>query len=318
MSGTKKKNGPPEACLSCSKPLPTNGNFLVCSECQLSCHVGGCSGVSSKVFKKMPREKKAAWRCSTCVSSDSDASSENTECNMPSNAENLSNISEKLELLLPLTLKVDALLGMKVTVDAIEKSVEMLANKYDEFVAKLDKQDKAIADLEGRLGKVEEANSANETKHLRQELNQLEQYGRRLNLEIHGIPVRPNEDVLALVNEVGASLQLDEITEREIEGIHRLPVRSGKVPPIIVRFTSKSTKDRWKAKAKKLREGESPVRFFENLTPYNKRLLWLTRTKAGEMNYQFTWETNGKILVKKHSGAPIIRILSEDDLEKIQ
>lgn len=285
MSGSKTNDGPPEACLSCSKPLPGNGQFLICCECERFCHAGSCSGVTAKVFKKMSRDKKSAWRCSTCVSSESDASLENTEGKGRNNVgEELSNISEKLALLLPLTVKVDALLGMKVTVDAIEKSVQLLSDKYDEFVERLDSQDKAIANLEERLEKVEEANSAHEIKRLNHQLNELEQYGRRLNLEVHGIPVKANEDVLALVNEVGASLELEKITESEIEGIHRLPARADRVPPIIVRFTRKATKDQWKAKAKQLREGESPVRFFENLTPYNKTLLWLTRTKASEMN----------------------------------
>lgn len=137
-------------------------------------------------------------------------------------------------------------------------------------------------------------------------------------MEVHGISVKANEDVFAFVNEVGASLELDKITESKIEGIHRLPARADKVPAIIVRFTRKAIKDQWKAKAKQLREGESPVQFFENLTPYNKTLLWLARTKATEMNYQFGWESNGRILVRKHSGAPKMRISPEDDLKKIK
>lgn len=110
------------------------------------------------------------------MSSESDASHENTQCKGRNNVgKELSNISEKLALLLPLTVKVDALLGMKVTVDAIEKSVQLLSDKYDEFVKRLDSQDKAI--LAERVEKVEEANSAHEIKRLNQQLNELEEGG---------------------------------------------------------------------------------------------------------------------------------------------
>lgn len=155
----------------------------------------------------------------------------------------MSNISEKVALLLPLTAAVDAVLKIKVTVDAIEKLVQLLSDTYDEFVERLDTQDKAIANLEEGLENVGEANSAHEIKRLKHQLNELELYGRRLNLEVDGILVKANDDVLALVNEIGVSLQLDKITESEIEGIHRLPARADKVPPIIARFTRKATKD---------------------------------------------------------------------------
>lgn len=67
----------------------------------------------------------------------------------------------------------------------------------------------------------------------------------------------------------------------------------------------------------KLKEAGSEVRFFDNLTAQNKRLLWLVRTRAKENDYQFAWQKDGKMFVRKRQGDRVIKIDTEDDLDKI-
>lgn len=55
----------------------------------------------------------------------------------------------------------------------------------------------------------------------------------------------------------------------------------------------------------------------ENLTAQTKRLLWLAKTKATEMHYQFTWQKGGKIFVRKKSGDRPMSIKNDSDLFNI-
>ncbi|KAH9377925.1 hypothetical protein HPB48_013925 [Haemaphysalis longicornis] len=67
----------------------------------------------------------------------------------------------------------------------------------------------------------------------------------------------------------------------------------------------------------RLRAKEPDMRFFDNLTPWNKRLLWLARARAEEVGYRFAWQNNGHVLVRKDEGDKVIRIQDECDLEKM-
>ena len=64
----------------------------------------------------------------------------------------------------------------------------------------------------------------------------LEQYGRRQNLEIVGIPVTSNENTNAIVQEIVELLQVT-ISSKDISTSHRLHSKSkSNPPPIIVPF----------------------------------------------------------------------------------
>ena len=77
-----------------------------------------------------------------------------------------------------------------------------------------------------------------------EKIDNLEQYGRRQNLEVAGVPVQDGEDTNALVMVVAKLLDVD-IFPGHISTSHRLPKKisqNGNVtcpPPIIVRFTNR-------------------------------------------------------------------------------
>lgn len=55
----------------------------------------------------------------------------------------------------------------------------------------------------------------------------------------------------------------------------------------------------------------------DNLTPQNKKLLWMMRVKAEQKHYQFAWQKNGQMFVRKAPGERAISIQCEADLDKI-
>lgn len=167
------------------------------------------------------------------------------------------------------------------------------------------------------MEKIENSGTQREMEELRQQVNELQQYSRRQNLEVHGIPCLSNENLLDRVNEVAKLLDVAELTEGDIEAIHRLPGKPDKVPPVLIRFASRMTRDRWFENRALLKQNRSDAWLMENLTAQTKRLLWLARTKATEMRYQFTWQRGGKVFVRKKSGDRPISIKNESDLAKI-
>ncbi|KAH6925313.1 hypothetical protein HPB50_003509 [Hyalomma asiaticum] len=174
-------------------------------------------------------------------------------------ANEIAEIHGKLNILLTIKEKVYALEGIIATVDAIEKSVQAMSDNYDEVIAQMKKQGADIDCLKTRVKKLEERTEELEIDKLKQKMNDLDQYGRRLNLEIHGLPQQMNENVLEKLNILANDLKLPRLSESDVEAAHRLPKRTGqdeadKPAPILVRFTSRLTRDIWLKQRQELRK----------------------------------------------------------------
>ncbi|KAH8009599.1 hypothetical protein HPB51_018444 [Rhipicephalus microplus] len=109
----------------------------------------------------------------------------------------------------------------------MEQSVKHLSEQYDDVLIEMRKQSCEIATLKKRVEKAEAANDPLEIQKLRQHLNYLEQYSRRQNLEIHGIPHSQGEQLLGKLNNLAKQLNLAELTPANIDGLHRLPPKPG-------------------------------------------------------------------------------------------
>ena len=78
------------------------------------------------------------------------------------------------------------------------------------------------------------------------DMENLKQYLRRDMLEIHGIPVTSGENTNSLVKKVVNLIEpdLSELADQDISTSHRLPAAEGYIPPIIVKFTRRDTRNR--------------------------------------------------------------------------
>ncbi|KOB65182.1 Zinc finger DNA binding protein [Operophtera brumata] len=61
----------------------------------------------------------------------------------------------------------------------------------------------------------------------------------------------------------------------------------------------------------------TPIFISENLTSKMKRLFYLAREAAKAKDYKFCWVSHGKIFVRRRENGPLVRFLSEADLEKL-
>lgn len=145
--------------------------------------------------------------------------------------------------------------------------------------------------------------------------NDLEQYSRRNNIDVHEVQKEENEDLMDVLRELAAKLELPELTLRDIETAHRVSTRDGRVPPILVRFRERKLRGQWTQKNATLKN----IKIFinENLTKRIRSLFWSARSMEREKEYKFVWMRNGKILVRRREEAAV-KIESERDLLKIQ
>lgn len=116
---------------------------------------------------------------------------------------------------------------------------------------------------------------------------------------MHGIPLTDHENVLTKLSDVAKSFSLSELTASDVEAVHRLPSRQGKIPAITVRFSQLSLRDRWIAKRKVSRSMSSNISICENMTAQNPQFLSSGKEWASANDYRFAWHANGKIVVRK-------------------
>ena len=161
-------------------------------------------------------------------------------------------------------------------------------------------------------------------------LDEVEQYGRRQNLEIVGVPVQENEDTNALVIEVAKLLDI-EVPPDQISTSHRLPInpnsKISKTSPIIVRFVNRDIRNKLYANRKLTRSvnlnkfsvaGTEKIYLNENLAQIRKKLFGKTKQKAKQMNYRYIWTTNGNIFAKKSDDEITLAIKNDLDLNLIK
>ena len=131
-------------------------------------------------------------------------------------------------------------------------------------------------------------------------------------LEIHGVPFSRHENKNAIVLKIAEIIAPDlEIDEHEISTSHHLPTaNSDFIPPIIVKFTRRDTRDRIynskrRLKSKKASDlglgftQDSKLYINESLTKKSKELLKKVKSHARAHNFKFIWTRFGKVFIRK-------------------
>ncbi|KAG7296271.1 hypothetical protein JYU34_021396 [Plutella xylostella] len=114
--------------------------------------------------------------------------------------------------------------------------------------------------------------------------------------------------------------------------IYRSNVKNDSIGSIIVEISSKLQKDNFIRSVKNFNKGQSerlntshikingPIKQIfvsECLTKKGKRLFYMAREFAKENQYKFCWTLNGRVMLRKNEGAPMIRVDDEKDLTKL-
>ena len=122
-------------------------------------------------------------------------------------------------------------------------------SEYVDFYIKISDSNKLVMNIAKLNASMDHVTTTQESTKL--QLDRLDQYGRRKNLQLHGIPVTENENIDEIVKKMASLLDL-HLDDRQIFTSHRLqafqnsntsrPVQSKAAnvthPPIIARFTN--------------------------------------------------------------------------------
>lgn len=330
---------------------------MSCAACKASFHLGkNCSGIADSTFKTMGAGKREIWRCHACRQqmSGNDSRSEagmsqgaspptpDLSRSLEANLDCLTSLKTNVDTLMTLPTKMDELLTLKPIVESLrsvvtelQQAVDFLSARYDSLVLVSTANSTAVAELRKETTSLQSVvNEQSQTiQQLQEELNDSEQYSRLSNLEIHGLPHSPNENLRSVVGELAGKLGLVDFQTSDLQTIHRLPSRrdtppaapriSNDLPPVIlIRFASVTLRDQWLMARGKLRtlaaNGSLPKLFFnENLSRKNRELFWMVRERARAKQYKYTWVKNGKLFAKKADTSSLVRIHRLADLEKI-
>ena len=202
--------------------------------------------------------------------------------------------------------------AVQTKMEAMEKNNSLLKENLSNMETKLQESLMKNALLEEKL---HEMNS----KH-----DDLEQYTRKYNLEIDGIPEVRGEYLEDIVIKLARSIDAD-VGPDDIDIVHRFKKGKRQPNPIIIRFNNYYSKREMYYGRRKLRKvnvrhisGAANIYINENLTFQRAALFKKARDKKRSHQGWRVWTTDGKIYVKPDSSLDyIIRINSVEDLDKL-
>lgn len=314
-------------CGVCNEKLPKNGDHAICGICNAGLHLDKvCSGLKRTSWKAMGPSTKSSWSCLSCRKARKASASQTDEETELGNSEDSELEVGSLAVQKSILAKVNSLLELKSKIENIETSVSFMAENYDVLI-------KELAEVRAENGKLRTELAAvkaqsNATKDLADTLAcqvaELDQYGRRVNMEIHGLTPDTDlskENIAQVLQNVAKDIGV-EYRHGEIHQAHRLQQRNdGKPPAIIVQFYSKQSRDDWieKRRRAKLTKKNNKVYFNENMCPQYRLLLKEAKLRASTYNYSFVWFRGGRILMKKDQDSNnVLVIRCKNDLNKIK
>lgn len=126
------------------------------------------------------------------------------------------------------------------------------------------------------------------------------------------------------VQKVATSLGV-EIDESDIDIVHRVRSQDKDKPNIVVRFATRSARDRVLSAAKKTQlnvgllgfEGNQPLYVNEHLCIETKTLLTKAKQAKRDKGWKYVWVTQGKVLMRKTENSNVLHVTCEEDLTKV-
>lgn len=228
-----------------------------------------------------------------------------------------------------MTTVVSEMTAMRAEMSAMrtdfQASLNFLAGKFDDFEKRLDTMETKLSKVEAI--EVEVLSLRGAVAILQTQNRELEQRERRCDIEIFGLPERPDEDCSELGLGI-ARVAAVALPPHEIESARRVGApREGRPRAVLLRLRSQAARDRLLESVRKRRGVNtaelgmpSPShRLFlvEHLSPFYKDLLRRTKEKAREKAYAYVWTRHAQVRVRKEQGQPFIKIKTIADLDLI-
>lgn len=155
-------------------------------------------------------------------------------------------------------LKVDKL---KNDVEVLEGRVETLSEKYNDCRKSLREMSKTVSD--SQLAAIEALRRSNHN----------EQFSRKTNFKIMGVPEEDRENTWELVKSFLKKTAKIELADHEMIAAHRIPGAKGKIRPIIVKVLNTSVKSRIMRMRATVKTKGGGSRLADDITKSNAELI---------------------------------------------
>lgn len=315
-----------------------SGNCGVCSADIVAGDLIKCAGACENVYhyscvtKKWPdsiktRGTKKDWFCEVCRASKntSRGSSRCEEAPAAVTKEFMTSIMESLKKEVFAELK-----NHSYQFHEFKTSLEFYSSKLDETnktMEELKAQNKEII-RENETYKQNNLKLTQKVNELEVRVRDMEQYSRRNNLEISGVPKTPGENEMDILRDVGRAIGV-EVTASSVVAVHRVPTYNrARIPPIVAKFTTRDQRDaliqgyrqRKTLMASDVNKGLPASRIYigEHLTPANKIILKKLKDTGKELNIKFVWCREGKFFARRAEGERSVRIADVNELRNIK
>lgn len=220
-------------CDKCNVELSGAEVVLKCLDCKLQFYPV-CTRID--VSKNITKNKLKSWKCDSCKGGSASVhSSEDTE-----------DRRSTLEALNLMKQEINANIDSKM--EGVQTSIKNFTEEIKELKVKINNVEADNDKLKVRCDMLERERDqlGGEVRNLRLRLADMEQYSRRANIEIQGIPLTTAEDINEVLKRTAKSLGV-QYKKEDVSIAHRLRVYSNKLsaPPIIAQFVSRSVRDAW-------------------------------------------------------------------------
>jgi len=241
-----------KVCSVCKKPFLKSKFKIKCIKCE-NWVQEDCAGLNSSEFEAS--KPSFVGKCCTA----DNLTSNLTFTGMPSDANGDFQATVLKEL---------KLINSRLTeIGPIKSALDDVKKKTDEFCVRLERLDGKVTTCRDTLNthgtttrKLEQdfAKQAEDSARMKEDLevkiDDLEAYGRRSNLEIHGLQTRDGEGTKAIVFKLAELASLTPaLTRDDIVAAHRVGHFKTEFPPcIIVKFASKDRRNQFYSEVRKI------------------------------------------------------------------
>ncbi|XP_064076649.1 uncharacterized protein LOC135194775 [Vanessa tameamea] len=330
-------------CKHCSEILKPE-ETIKCTACQSISHYS-CIGINESEFKKILPMNKAKWKCPACkISKKNNTISPKLNTMSEKVNNNQAQIIDVKSLIAHFDDRFNSLhstmesfksfiteefkkLSESVTfwstkINSIESSITSIfdqINYLDKEVAKIDNFGTELEELKLKFKELSESSNRNE------------QWVRRSNIQINGIPQKKGENLVHIIKTLAEKSGYSINFGTDVDFVTRVAVRNdssaNKSRPVILKMQARYKKDDFLSSLRKLKNlkasdigfsgSNNPIYINDHLSTYNKALLNEARRKCKEKCYQFCWVRNCTVMVRKTNNSPVIHITSKGSLNKI-
>ncbi|KAK3104934.1 hypothetical protein FSP39_013461 [Pinctada imbricata] len=219
---------------------------------------------------------------------------------------------------------------VKETKEEIAKSLEKMEKRNEKIYEKLENRIQRLEvennNLKEKMSEIKKENREMKSdlsdaviiaREAQRKSNYNEQYSRKNNVKVHGIPEDRGESVFSVAEQSLKDVANIQLEESDVVAIHRIPGPKGSPRPILIKLKNTGAKARIMKNRKRVRQAGRDMRLSDDVTRLNSMLL---QRLNDHPCIDQAWYFNGNVYgtVKEGDGKKIQFDIHDDIEEKIK